>query len=50
MHVDENIIGCREVDDAEISRLFFEDAPYLESWGPERALQQVHVVDYGEKQ
>jgi len=47
MHVDENIIGCREVNDAEISRLFFEDAPYLESWGPERALQQVHVVDYG---
>lgn len=50
LHVDENIIGCREVEDAEIARLFFEDAPYLESWGPERALQRVHVVDYGEKQ
>ena len=46
MHIDENIIGCREVEDEEIARLFFEDAPYLESWGPERALQQVHVVNY----
>ena len=46
MHIDENIIGCREVEDAEIARLFFEDAPYLESWGPERALKQVHVVNY----
>lgn len=49
MHVDESIIGCREVDDAEIARLFFEDAPYLESWGPERAMQQVHVVNYDER-
>lgn len=46
MHIDENIIGCREVEDEEITRLFFEDAPYLESWGPERALRQVHVVNY----
>lgn len=46
LHIDENIIGCREVDDEEAVRLFFEDAPYLEQWGPERALSQVHVVDY----
>lgn len=47
MHIDECITGAREVNDEEIVRLFFEDAPYLESWGPERAMQQVHVVDYG---
>lgn len=45
-HVGESIIGCREVTDEEIPVLFFEDAPYLESWGAERALQQVHVVNH----
>lgn len=45
-HVDENIIGCREVTDDEIPVLFFEDAPYLESWGPEKAMEYVHKVDY----
>lgn len=29
LHIDENIIGCREVSDAEIPELFFEDHPYL---------------------
>lgn len=47
LHIDENIIGCREVSDDEIPKLFFEDAPYLESWGPERAMEQVHKVKYG---
>lgn len=47
LHIDENIIGCREVSDDEIPKLFFEDAPYLESWGPERAMEQVHKVNYG---
>ena len=46
-HIDESIVGCREVNDEEIARLFFEDAPYLESWGPERAMMQVHKVKYG---
>lgn len=46
LHVDENIFGCREVDDREIERLFFEDHPYLESWGPEKAHQYVYKVDY----
>jgi len=47
LHIDENIIGCREVTDEEIPVLFFEDHPYLESWGPERAMEQVHKVEYG---
>ena len=47
LHIDENIIGCREVTDTEIPVLFFEDHPYLESWGPERAMEQVHKVEYG---
>ena len=46
LHVDENIIGCREVSDDEIPVLFFEDAPYLQDWGPERAMKQVHVIKY----
>ena len=47
LHIDENIVGCREVTDDEIPVLFFEDAPYLESWGPERAMEAVHKVKYG---
>jgi hypothetical protein len=41
-HVAENIIGCREVNDDEVVKLFFEDHPYLIEWGPEKALE--HVV------
>ena len=44
-HIDENIIGCREVTDAEIPELFFEDAPYLRSWGPEKTMEYVHKVE-----
>jgi len=43
-HIDENIIGCREVTDDEIPKLFFEDHPYLENWGPEKAFEYVHKV------
>jgi hypothetical protein len=46
LHIDENIIGCREVGDSEIERLFFEDHPYLENWGPEKAHEYVHKVKY----
>jgi hypothetical protein len=46
LHIDENIIGCREVVDSEIERLFFEDHPYLENWGPEKAHEYVHKVKY----
>ena len=46
-HIDENIVGCREVADNEIVELFFEDHPYLQEWGPQRAMQQVHKVNYG---
>lgn len=47
LHIDENIIGCRAVTDEEIPVLFFEDHPYLESWGPEKAMNYVHKVKYG---
>lgn len=40
-HVAENIINVREVSDDEIPRLFFEDSPYLESWGLEKAFQHI---------
>ena len=46
-HIDEAIVGCRAVSDEEIPVLFFEDAPYLESWGPARAMEAVHKVDNG---
>lgn len=45
LHIDENIVGCREVTDSEIPELFFEDHPYLREWGPERAMTQVHKVE-----
>jgi hypothetical protein len=44
-HIGENIIGCREVSDDEIPKLFFEDHPYLEQWGPEKAFEYVHKVE-----
>lgn len=40
-HVAENIINVREVTDAEIPKLFLEDSPYLESWGPELAFRYI---------
>lgn len=45
-HIDECIVSAREVGDEEIPVLFFEDHPYLESWGPEKAMEYVHKVDY----
>ena len=45
-HVDENVFSCREISDTEIPELFFEDTPYLRSWGPEKAFEYVHTVDY----
>lgn len=47
-HIDENIISCREVTDEDIPVLFFEDHPYLQSWGPEKAMEYVHKVNYEE--
>jgi hypothetical protein len=44
LHVDEAIVGCREITDEEVPQLFFEDHPYLQSWGPEKAFQYVHKV------
>ena len=46
LHIDENIIGCREVTDDEVPQLFFEDHPYLEEWGPAKAMEYVHKVTY----
>ena len=45
-HLDEMIVSTRVVSDEEIPDLFFEDAPYLKDWGPERALQAVHKIEY----
>jgi hypothetical protein len=43
-HVAENIINVREVSDDEIPKLFFEDHPYLEGWGPERAFDYITKI------
>lgn len=43
-HIDESIVSCREVNDTEIVDLFFEDHPYLVEWGPEKAMEYIHVV------
>lgn len=45
LHIDEAIVGCREITDEEVPQLFFEDHPYLESWGPEKAFEYVHKVE-----
>lgn len=49
-HIDESIIGCREVNGEEIERLFFEDHPYLRSWMPGKAHEFVHVVEYKDEE
>ena len=45
-HIDENIIGVREVVDEAIPALFFEDSPYLSEWGDEIAFEHVSTVTY----
>lgn len=45
-HIDESIVSCREVTDEEIPVLFFEDHPYLQEWGPSKAMEYVHKVKY----
>jgi hypothetical protein len=44
LHIDEAIVGCREISDEEIPTLFFEDHPYLQEWGPSKAFEYVHKV------
>lgn len=44
LYIGENIIGCREITDEEVPQRFFEDHPYLKSWGPEKAFEYVHKV------
>ena len=41
-HLGETIISTRVVSDEEIRELFYEEHPYLESWGPEKAFEYVH--------
>ncbi len=48
-HIDENIFSVREINDDEIVSIFFEDHPYLKEYGPEKAMQYVHKIDYDEK-
>jgi hypothetical protein len=45
-HIDENIFSCREITDAEIPELFFQDHPYLREWGPSKAMEYVYKVNY----
>jgi len=45
-HIDEAIIGCREIDDAEYLRVFNEDNDYLREWSDEQKFKFVHKVEY----
>lgn len=47
-HIAENIFSCREITDVEIPELFFQDHPYLREWGPSKAMEYVHKVNYEE--
>ena len=40
-YVGEKVVNVREVTEDEIPKLFFEDHPYLESWGPEKAFEYI---------
>ena len=46
IHIAENISSIREVTDDEIPKLFFEDHPYLISWGPEKAFEYITKIEY----
>jgi hypothetical protein len=48
-HIAENIVSCRQIDNEEVCRLFFEDHPYLKEWGDEKAMEYVHKIDYDKK-
>ena len=45
-HLDEVIVSTRVVSDEEIPEIFFEDAPYLRDWGPEKAFQNIYKIEY----
>ena len=45
-HLYEVIVSTRVVTDEEIPELFFEDAPYLQGWGPEKAFEYIHKIKY----
>ena len=45
-HIDESIIGCREIDDTEYLRVFNEDNEYLQGWSDEQKFKFVHKVEY----
>lgn len=48
-HIDENIFSVREIGDEEIVNIFFDDHPYLRVWGPEKAMEYIHKIDYDKK-
>lgn len=48
-HIDENIFSVREIGDEEIVNIFFDDHPYLCVWGPEKAMEYIHKIDYDKK-
>lgn len=45
-HIDENILGVRQIFRAEYLQIFDEDNDYLRSWDADKKLSMVHVVDY----
>jgi hypothetical protein len=48
LHISEDIISSREIDDAEYLRVFNEDNDYLREWTDEQKFKFVHKVDYEE--
>lgn len=48
LHLGENIVSSREIDDKEYLRLFEEDNDYLSSWTDEQKFKFVHKVEYPE--
>jgi len=45
-HIDENIVGGREITEKEYLEIFDQDNDYLQSWTDEQKLKQIHTIDY----
>jgi ssDNA-specific exonuclease RecJ len=46
MHLTENVISSREIDQEEYLKLFNEDNSYLSTWTDEEKFKLVHKIDY----
>ena len=45
-HIDENIVGGREITEKEYLEIFDQDNDYLQSWTDEQKLKQIHTINY----